>query len=417
MWQVELQCPQCGGPLVLDETDRILSCTYCRARLFLAHRDLPGYYLAAPCRTADDLLYVPYRRFRGMSFSFTMEGPVQRVIDSNALALGGRTPFPASIGLRPQVLRLRPITPDMSGRFLKAGIRASTSSPHLSPENLSPGTSGIGVRSAPGETLCEILIGEVESLVYAPTFVRGNISYDAILKRPWKAGPESSLPLESSLGPPPCNIDFVPMICPHCGWDLQGERDALILLCRNCDAAWEASGSQWQTVRFSVVRDETEASIYLPFWVMDAKISGVRLESFADLVRLANLPKAVQDGWERRRISFWSPAFKVHPKLFMRLARLLTLSQPDLASGEEIPKADLLSATLSPVDAGEFIRAIIGSFATPRRTMIPMLSGIGVSVAEKTLVYLPFSLRGNEYVQPSLGIGVSKTSLDMGKFI
>jgi hypothetical protein len=143
----------------------------------------------------------------------------------------------------------------------------------------------------------------------------------------------------------------------------------------------------------------------------------VQLGSYADLVRLANLPKAIREGWESRRIAFWSPAFKVHPRLFLRLSKLLTLSQPDFVSSDVLPKAYLLSATLPMVDAGEFITAIVGSFATPRRTMIPMLPEMGVNVRERTLTFLPFTLRGNEYVQPSLGLTINKTSLDMGRFI
>jgi hypothetical protein len=355
-----------------------------------------------------------------MSFSFKSEGIEQRVIDSNVLALEG-LPFPGSLGVRPQVLRLRHITPGMSGKFLSAGPGGGDAIP-LSPGNGRAGTTkGNGrtssARPGPGESFCEVLIGEVQSMVYAPTFVRENTLYDAILQRPWKTAPGSPLALESAAGPPPCNIDFVAMLCPHCGWDLQGERDALIPMCRNCDSAWEVSGTEWQSVKFSVVPGDEETSTYLPFWRMEAKISGVRLGSFADLVRLANLPKAIRTVWESQRIAFWSPAFKVHPRLFLRLARLMTLSQPDLVSSETLPKADLLSATLPTVDAGEFITAIIGSFATPRRTMLPMLSEIEVSVRERSLTYLPFTLRGTEYVQSSLGLTINKTSLDMGRLI
>jgi NADH pyrophosphatase NudC (nudix superfamily) len=26
--------------------------------------------------------------------------------------------------------------------------------------------------------------------------------------------------------------------CPHCGWDMEGGKDSLVLICRNCNIAW-----------------------------------------------------------------------------------------------------------------------------------------------------------------------------------
>ena len=44
-WAVELQCPQCGAPVTLEEADRILACAFCRVRLLLIHPGYPQYYL------------------------------------------------------------------------------------------------------------------------------------------------------------------------------------------------------------------------------------------------------------------------------------------------------------------------------------------------------------------------------------
>src|SRR3989339_2060059 len=35
---------------------------------------------------------------------------------------------------------------------------------------------------------------------------------------------------------------FVPTLCPHCGWDMEGQKDSLVLICRNCDSAWPCPG-------------------------------------------------------------------------------------------------------------------------------------------------------------------------------
>ena len=44
-WQIEHNCPQCGAPVILDETDRLLTCPYCRTRLYLATTGYFQYHL------------------------------------------------------------------------------------------------------------------------------------------------------------------------------------------------------------------------------------------------------------------------------------------------------------------------------------------------------------------------------------
>ncbi len=116
-WQIELQCPQCGAPLVLEETDRILSCSFCRVRLYLAQEGHPRYYMAPGEKLLDKTLFAPYWRFKGMVFSVDEQGVAQRLVDSNLLALRSQD-FPYSLGVRPQVLRLRFIAPGTGGKFL-----------------------------------------------------------------------------------------------------------------------------------------------------------------------------------------------------------------------------------------------------------------------------------------------------------
>ncbi|HAR49918.1 MAG TPA: hypothetical protein DCR81_07460, partial [Smithella sp.] len=44
-FQIEQQCPQCGAPIILDEADRILSCKFCRTRVYLAAEDIFRFYI------------------------------------------------------------------------------------------------------------------------------------------------------------------------------------------------------------------------------------------------------------------------------------------------------------------------------------------------------------------------------------
>ena len=75
-----------------------------------------------------------------------------------------------------------------------------------------------------------------------------------------------------------------------------------------------------------------EAILYLPFWRMKPRVEGIHLVSYADLIRLANLPKVINRAFESAPLYFWSPAFKVSPAL-----SLIRMGSPDynLPAGRE----------------------------------------------------------------------------------
>ena len=49
------QCPQCGAPVELDETDRIFACPSCQVRLFIHAGGPLRYYL----KPGDDVQDAP----------------------------------------------------------------------------------------------------------------------------------------------------------------------------------------------------------------------------------------------------------------------------------------------------------------------------------------------------------------------
>ena len=73
----------------------------------------------------------------------------------------------------------------------------------------------------------------------------------------------------------------------------------------------------------------------LPFWRVTARISGLTIESWADLVRFANLPKVVRAEWRDERAVFWIPGFKAQPDQFLRMAQAATLARPGRQAGIE----------------------------------------------------------------------------------
>jgi hypothetical protein len=69
-------------------------------------------------------------------------------------------------------------------------------------------------------------------------------------------------------------------------------------------------------LKFAFIPTKKENILYLPFWRIKADISGTELHTYADLVKIANLPKAVQKDWHHNEFHFWSLAFKVKPQFF-----------------------------------------------------------------------------------------------------
>ena len=115
--QIEHQCPQCGGPITLEEADHLIDCEFCKVKSFLVARDLFRYMLPHKAPENRELVYVPYWRFKGMLFSCIEDEIKKKIIDVSHQGLESGH-FPASLGLRSQTLKLRFVTPEAEGRFL-----------------------------------------------------------------------------------------------------------------------------------------------------------------------------------------------------------------------------------------------------------------------------------------------------------
>lgn len=405
-WKVEHPCPQCGAQVVLDETDRILQCEYCRNRLYVLPDGNFRYFLA-PKRSAPDLFYLPYWRFRGMVFQQADAGRAGRVVDSNLLAL--KMPWaPASLGVRPQVLRLRYAGPGVEGAFLTPQIPCRT---------LAAACHGGCSPHAPSSTF----IGETQSLIYSPVSVRGDFLYDAVLERPicQLQEPLDELPAEPAGRKD--GISFVPTLCPACGWDLEGEKDSLVLLCRNCGSGYQAGRAGLERVEFGFARapDPGTSTTYLPFWKLSADVDGLELKSYADLARIANLPRAVQGAWEKREPHFWFPAFKIQPHLFLRLSKSMTLleKEPEMDPGAKVPGAPVFPATLPLAEAEAGLKLLLGAAMPARKPIASILEKVNFTLTGSSLMYVPFISRGEEFILPGVSMSIQRNALFLGRLI
>jgi len=234
-WIIEEQCPQCGAPVTLKETDRLFSCTFCRVKLYIMSSGFFRYCIPPPEDLEEEIVYAPYWRFRGMSFSLSQQGLKHRVIDTSFPATGYDF-LPPSLGLRPQTQKLKFMSPEIKGKFLKQKIPFKQIFSNIKAEEK---TSAEQIENP--SVFLQSFIGETTSLIYAPFYLKDYRFHDAILKSPVQTESDNkprSVPLEKTQN---WNRSFQPTLCPLCGWDLNGEKESCILICNNCHSAWKAS--------------------------------------------------------------------------------------------------------------------------------------------------------------------------------
>jgi len=336
-----------------------------------------------------------------MLFSCVESGIEHRFMDASHQAVESRY-FPISVGLRSQALKLNFVTPESKGYFLK---------PTFAFKEVMSIFERRFRASLPNPIYHQSHIGETLSLIYSPFYVNGKI-YDAVLNR----SVTSELPddFDATLlpgGRPDWRINFIPTLCPNCGWDLEGRRDSLVLNCTNCNSVWRPAGNGLKSLKFACIPTKEENIIYLPFWRIKADVTGITLDSYADLAKIANLPKAVQKSWKDIEFRFWALAFKVRPRVFVRIARNITLSQPQEKLVRELPDARFHPITLPIEEAIESLTINLASFIKPQKDFLPILQNITVKPISYILVFIPFVEQHHEFIQPELHLTINKSQL------
>ena len=359
-WEIDHQCPQCGAPVVLDETDRILACPYCRTKLYLIQEDGFRYFIPPGKEIAGrKMYYLPYWRVKGSHFCFRDQQVQFRFIDVSRKALPIPM-IPQSLGLRPQAMKLRFLTPETQGIFLAPQEKALDSM--LSSEE------STAVSKAD-------FIGEIISLIYTPVYLEAQTLYDAVTNRPLTNMNHPDLlnnlkrmdPVKSA------KIRFLPTLCPQCGWNLEGEKDALSLGCNNCHTLWQCRQDCLEKLAFTLSASASPADLYLPFWRMKIKAEGFAVDTCADLIRLANLPKVTTPELASTPLYFWSPAFKINPALYLRWTRSMTISQPMVAEDSNtasLPIQSFYPVTLPLSEALEGVRMNIGQLLVDKKKLL-----------------------------------------------
>jgi len=389
----------------MEETDRIFVCEFCRVKSYLFAKGVFRYMLPSKAADSKDLVFFPYWRFKGMLFACAGNGIQHKFVDVSHQAVVSQL-FPASLGLRSQALKLKFITPETAGLFLE---------PTHSLRQVEQNFDMRFDKSLPKPVLHHTHIGETISLIYAPFYIENRI-YDAVLNKPITAALSEDfdidqLPAES----PNWRIHFISTLCPNCGWDLDGERNSMVLLCTNCTSAWYPVGKKLKRIKFGTHPARDNNSIYLPFWLIRPEISGISLKNYADLINVANIAKVVQPGWENIGFRFWVPAFKVRPKIFMQLSKNMTLAQLHNKLTEELPEQRHHPITLPVTEAIESLKVNLASFIKPKNQLAEILHAIDITAKSFVLLYVPFLEKHHEFIQPDLQFAINKNTLALSE--
>lgn len=401
---IDHQCPQCGAPATLHETDRLFQCAFCKVNSYLMEQSHFRYLLPHKADGRHELIYFPYWRFKGMLFSCLPAGIEHRFLDLSQQAVHAAL-FPLSVGLRSQAMKLRFVTPETQGWFIRPTLPfAQVMDVFLNRAN----------RNLSGPILHQCHIGESVSLIYAP-FYFGKRIMDGVLNQPVSQELDETFSLDQFMGgAADGDIRFIPTLCPNCGWDLRGRRDALVLHCDHCQSMWKAAKGGLSRINVAHLPAGSDRDgIYLPFWRIQADVSGLALASFADLVKAANLPKVVQPGWGDIPCYFWGPAFKVRPKSFVRLTHQITLSQPREHLVAAVPNGNMHPVNLPLGQAVQTLKLNLAGLIRPQKLVHQLIADVQVQPKRYLLVYLPFEVRHHDLVQPTYHIAVNRTQLDL----
>jgi predicted RNA-binding Zn-ribbon protein involved in translation (DUF1610 family) len=411
--QVEQPCPQCGGQITLNATHRLLTCPYCGVKSFLQTNGAFRYCL--PLKTirgrSSNLLYAPYIRFKGNVFLVSDSGISYRVVDTtqDGFPMPG---LPPSLGMRPQAMPIKRLNGDSPGRFLRLSVKISVILDKAARLNTLADKVGKNVYH-------RAFIGEDISYIYLPMRQENNALVDAVVNTLLvDLDKVRSYPLKGSRSNSRWQVHFMATLCPGCGWNLEGEGDALVLHCNNCNTSWYLGERTLERLNCRMVPGEPETPLYLPFWKISAHIPSLKIWSFADFLERTNQPVVVGKLWRDKAMSFWIPAFKLRPKIFLQTSRQTTIGQWALGQDQPLQRVPgVYPVTLPLNEARQSIKVVLAATAVSRKNIFPYLPGVHPENMTASLVYLPFTDRQYDWLQPRSGTVVSKTVLQFGRHL
>ncbi len=409
---IEQSCPSCGAGIILSEADRLIKCTFCDVNNYMVG-SVAGRFLlpAVPSEHYDerDLFYAPYLRFKGSVFYVQDTEVKYKIVDATRAGTRGGA-FPVSLGLRPQAMKVKSVVSDTAGVFIQQTIKTKTvfaDAVKIVDLFSLKKTKSVFHRAFIGETL---------SRIYQPYYLKNGKVFDAVDGRRVDDGLQIvNLLKKTCSSKVSWEPQFISTHCPDCGGLLDGERDSLVLHCKNCESLWQEENRRFTPVSWAVVESLTPSAVNMPVWRISFKSTTYSLETFGDYLRFTNQPVVVRKEYDSRPLVFLIPAFKINPKLFLRVASHLTVAQPRIPDGKVRSLVNPHPVTLHPKEAVQFLKSVLAATTLNRRKRFPLLPAMNLKATECSLLYLPFDVQSHDLVQQHTQIPINKSAVKYGR--
>lgn len=261
-------------------------------------------------------------------------------------------------------------------------------------------------------------IGESVSRVYLPVYTHNGVLFDGVSHQ--KLGLEAitrELTAELLAFRQEWEPRYIATLCPGCGDVMQGGRETLVMLCRNCDRQWFEENGSFQHVEYSVLPAHEEPCMYLPFWQIAPEDENGQLATLADFLELTNQPVVIQRAHRERKFRLMIPAFKMNPALFLQIAKMLTVAQQSLSQTREtgLGRQTVYPVTLPHLEAAEAIKTVLVASAVSARRVVEALSVIRFRTYAAKLIYLPFRDAGHDWIEQYTGVCIARAALRYGR--
>ncbi|NOY44867.1 MAG: hypothetical protein GXP50_05380, partial [Deltaproteobacteria bacterium] len=389
-------------------------CSFCRTALYVRAAG-PLVYHWPLMDPPPGLVWLPYWRFRGLWYRVRERSTEGILLDSTVNARRGVREG-SGLGIRPQVVPFRMGVPE-AGRVLwpdlSLGDAVAVSEARV--EGLSAGPAPV-----------RRLVGEVAAVLWAP-FALERAGEHWGLTALFPDGPSGLLDRPEALGlrkgldepPREWRPRFLALRCPECGDDLPTVAHAVGFWCGRCGRGWWPRGTGLAPLPFTVREVRSSEARYLPFWELEISARGLPFRSRAGLVRWAVPYWRTSAGDDGRPAVVRIPAFKAHPRLFLRIGRNLTLA--DLPAGEHdrLPPAavEVEPARLPLGEAAQSLKPVLAELVGTQYRKRHAVLTARLRVRRAGLVLLPFQRQGGEWVEEATGAAVPAAALERGRGI
>jgi hypothetical protein len=324
-------------------------------------------------------------------------------VEKNFIGLMSHTLGVYSLGVRPQVLKLELFEKSAMERLGKIV------KPELSPEE----AFERGMKTPGGKKLLyREVLGRMLSLVYFPFWVikvevEGETlltALDAVSESVIQLRAPVSLyeALEQPLTQEQKIVQFRPLSCPNCGWDLPVRKDDVIFFCQSCEKAWQMIGEGLLEIAYHVIKSSAVSACgvshprevkeggtlkYFPFWMVETGQSQT------------GILKYILPGFRYRRL-----------KALADLAAALSRKSPDFVMAD-LRKLEAQGCYYDQEDAVNLAKVIQAGMMLKSSEGVKTLSADPFSVNKISLALIPFHVNGETFVEPFTGTIFSRNLL------